>query len=312
MGTLLEVTVWEADSARARAALRQARAAVFQVDTLMSTYHPESELSVANRRAGTDSATVLSPPTAEVLEAALRFARWSGGALDVTAGPLVEAWGFARHVGRIPSPAALASARARVGYGLLEWNPASRALRLPRAGMRLDFGAIAKGFAVDRGVAALRAAGVERGRVDLGGNLRFFGPPPPGGWEVGLRNPRDPEAAFALVMLDSGAVATSGDYEQFFEAGGVRYSHIFDPRTGWPARGVAGVSVLAPTALEADALSTTLFVLGPEAGCRLVAHLPGVEAVWVRDGGAGGRIVASGGVPGALRLPAAGDAPDAC
>ncbi len=284
MGTLLEIAVWEADSTRAHDALRAARAAVFRVDTLMSVYKPESDLSVVNRRAGTDTVTVVDPETAYVLAEAVRFEELSGGALDVTVGPLVDAWGFYRHEGRIPPPAVLDSASALVGIQRLEWDPARRKVRLPRRGMRLDFGAIAKGYAVDQGIEALRSAGIRSGRVDLGGNLRVFGTPPNGGgWEVGLRDPRAPDEAFAVALLDSGAVATSGDYEQFFVHDDVRYSHIFDPRTGWPARGTAGGSVVAATALEADALSTALVVLGADAGCRLVSRLPGVDAVWVGD-----------------------------
>jgi thiamine biosynthesis lipoprotein len=169
--------------------------------------------------------------------------------------------------------------------------------------MRLDFGAIAKGYAVDLAVEALRAAGVRSGMVDLGGNLRFFGAPPePGGRLVGLRDPRSPDAAIAVVRLDSGAVATSGDYERFFVHDGVRYSHIIDPRTGWPARGVAGVSVIAPTGIASDALSTSLFVLGPERGCAL-ARAEGVEALWVLDAGDhDGEIVFTPGLRGRMEM----------
>ncbi|HEX6941066.1 MAG TPA: FAD:protein FMN transferase [Longimicrobiales bacterium] len=295
MGTLLEVTVWEADTARAREALAAARAAVFRVDTLMSLYKEESELSVVNRRAGSGDATTLSPETAEVLAAALDYAARTGGAIDVTVGPLVDVWGFYRHEGRIPPAEVLDSARALVGYERIEFDPATRAVRLPAPGMRLDFGAIAKGYAVDLAVVALRRRGIRRGKVDLGGNLRFFGSPPEdGAWSVGLRDPRRPEEILAVVALDSGAVATSGDYEQFFVHDGVRYSHLMDPRTGRPARGVASVSVVAPTGLAADALSTALFVLGPGRGCGVAAGVPGVEALWILDAGADGAREAGG------------------
>lgn len=305
MGTMLEVRVWEPDSARALLALAAARAAVQRVDSLMSNYRPESELSEVNRRAGTDSITVISPETSEVLEAALHFARASGGALDVTVGPVVAVWGFYRPEGAIPPAAALDSARSLVGYEQVEYDPATRALRFPRRGMRLDFGAVAKGYAADLAVTAIRSLGVRRGVVDLGGNLRFLGESPgEGGWRVGLRDPRSPEDEIAAIRLDGGAVATSGDYERFFVHAGMRYSHIIDPRTGWPARGVAGVSVIAPTGLLSDALSTALFVLGPERGCGL-ARAAGVDAVWVLDGGArDGAIIVTPGLRGRLDLPA--------
>lgn len=309
MGTMLELRVWEADTARAREALAAARAAVFRVDTLMSLYKPESELSAVNRRAGTDSITTLSLETAEVLEAALEFADRTDGALDVTVGPVVDVWGFYRHEGRVPPRAVLDSARSLVGYRQIVYDPSTRGVRLPRRGMRLDFGAIAKGYAVDRAVQVLRAAGLGRGMVDLGGNSRTFGLAPDGhAWRVGIRHPRDPEEVYAVVTLDSGAVATSGDYEQFFVHEGVRYSHIFDPRTGWPARGTMSASAFAPTGMAADALSTALFVLGSEEGCRLARRLPGVEAVWARDPGETAEGVAPGesiytpGLEGRLQL----------
>lgn len=315
MGTMLEVKVWEPDSARARLALTAARAAVQRVDSLMSNYRPESELSAVNRRAGTDSVTVISPETAEVLETALRFARASGGALDVTVGPVVDVWGFYRPEGALPAAEALDSARALVGYERIEYDAAAHTLRLPAQGMRLDFGAIAKGYAVDRAVAAIRSLGVERGKVDLGGNLGFVGALPGAeGWRVGLRDPRSPDEMIAVVRLDSGSVATSGDYERFFVHEGVRYSHIIDPRTGWPSRGVAGVSVIAPNGLLSDALSTALFVLGPDRGCPL-ARAAGVEALWVLDGGArDGAIVVTPRLRGhvELRLPSGVPRPRSC
>lgn len=317
MGTLLEVTVWEGDTARAHAALTAARAAVFRVDTLMSVYKPQSDLSVVNRRAGTDTATVVDPETAGVLAEALRVAELSGGALDVTVGPLVEAWGFYRHRGEVPPPAVRDSIAPLVGWRRVHFDPARRTVRLPLRGMRLDFGGIAKGYAVDRGVEALRARGIRSGMVDLGGNFRVFGRPPAGDrWVVGVRDPRDPEEVLATVSIDSGAIATSGDYEQFFVHEGVRYSHIFDPRTRWPSRGIAAVSVIAPTALSTDALSKPFFVLGVERGCALAATLPGVEVVWVRDRGAAadtvhaivpGDVVYTSGLAGRLEL----DLPDA-
>ena len=309
MGTQLRVQAWAREPARASAAAAAARVAVFRIDSLMSIYRPESELSRINRRAGTDSATVVSAETAEVLSAALAYARWSGSALDVTVGPLMDVWGFYRRAGALPAAAALDSAAALVGHERVEFDSTARAVRLPHRGRRLDFGAIAKGYAVDVALAAMQRAGASAGLVDLGGNLGAFGAAPDGkGWTVGLPDPRRPDDVFALVQMERGAVATSGDYEQFVEIGGVRYSHIMDPRVQRPSRGVASVSVFAPTGMMADALSTALFVLGPETGCRLLATLRGVEAVWVRAPAPGadalvvGQIVLSDGLAGRIAL----------
>lgn len=286
MGTVLAVSAWAHDTAGIGAALGAARAAIFRVDTLMSVYKPASDLSVVNRRAGTDTSTVVDSETARVLGAALHYAELTDGALDVTVGPLVDVWGFYRHQGRVPPAAVIDSAGALVGYRLVQFDSLRRTVRLPRRGMRLDFGAIAKGFAVDRAVAVLRQHGLVHAMVDLGGNVRVLGTSPRGGsWSVGLRDPRAPDRIFATLALDSGAVATSGDYEQFFELEGVRYSHIFDPTTRRPAHGIASTTIQASTGMAADALSTALFVLGSARGCTVAGEIPTVGVVWVRDPG---------------------------
>ncbi len=285
MGTFFTATVWESDPAAARSALRAARAAVERVDSLMSTYRPESEISQVNAQAGTYTPTRLSKETTDVLAAALRYAASTAGALDVTVGPLADVWGFHAHAGRIPPRPALDSARAFVGWRRVAFDSAARMVRLPHRGMRLDLGAIAKGYALDLAARAMRRAGARRGMVDLGGNVLVFGAPPSGRWwRTAVVDPRLPEAALGVITMDGGAVATSGSYEQFFEAGGRRYGHIFDPRTGAPTSGVASATVVAPTGIASDALSTALYVLGPEAGCA-VAAAEGVEALWVRDPG---------------------------
>lgn len=288
MGTMLEISLWTRDDPLARRALDRARAVVFRVDSLMSTYRSASELSTINRRAGSDTATIVSLATAAVLTLALKVAERTGGGFDVTVGPLVDAWGFHGGTGSLPSPATVESARAHVGFRRIEWNPNARTVRLPDPGMRLDFGAIAKGYAIDRAVEALEAEGIRRAMVDLGGNIRVLGAAPgQGGWRIGLRDPRESHGVFAIVTLPpGGAIATSGIYERFFTADGERYAHVIDPRTGRPVRDVAAVSVVAGTGMLSDALSTALLVLGPERGCRVLRRFPGAGAVWARDPGA--------------------------
>lgn len=286
MGAVLQVSVWDADTARALAAMDRARAAVLRVDSLMSVSQAGSEVAAANRRAGTDSATTLSPWTAEVVDSALALSTASGGAIDATVGALLDAWGFYRRQGAVPTPAAADSVARLVDWRRVRFDRPSRRISLPTRGMRLDLGGIARGFAVDKGVEALRAAGIGRAVVDLGGRYAVLGTPPVGPkWSVALKNPFEPDEVFAAVQMDGGAVGTAAGYEDFFEAGGVRYAPFFDPRTRRPTHGVASVSVIAPSALLADALSTPLFVLGPEDGCLLAARYPGVDAVWVRDPG---------------------------
>lgn len=282
MGTLLRVVVWQpGGEAAAAPVLRAVRGAVVRVDSLMSNYRDDSDVSRVGAAAGSGRWTTVSAETLEVLEAALEYARWSDGAFDPTVGPVVDVWGFYRESGAMPPAAALDSARALVGWRDVEVDVERRRVRLPRAGMRLDFGAIAKGYAVDLALEAAVGAGAERSMVDLGGNIGVVGDAPAGGaWPLGLRHPRE-ERAFAVVDVEAGAIATSGDYERFFMHEGIRYAHIIDPRAGWPVRGVASVSVLAPSGVASDVLSTTLFVMGPERGCAALASMPGVAAVWV-------------------------------
>lgn len=296
MGTLFRAAAYAPDSAAALAALRAARATVASLDSLLSSYRPDSEVSELGRAAGSGAWIDLSPETVRLLVSSVEWARRTDGAFDPTVGPLVEAWGFRGGSARIPNRALLDSVRALVDWRAVHVDPVGRSARLGRAGMEIDLGGIGKGYALDRAAAAMRAAGASGGMLDLGGNVRVFGrgPGPGGAWPIGIRDPRCPERVLGEVYLDSGSVATSGDYERFFERGGERFSHILGPRTGRPARGVLQVTVAAPDGLTADVLSTALFVMGPEAGRRLLVREPGAEgaaALWVpgvrEDGGAG-------------------------
>lgn len=310
MGTMFTATAWTTNEQAARAALAAARTAVDRVDTLMSVYKPASDLSLVNRRAGTGRPTRVSSETAQVLRSSLEWARLSDGAFDPTVGPLVKLWGFYRTGDSIPGAQARDSARALVGWKTVRYDSAARTVYLPRAGQRLDFGAIAKGYALDIAAEGMRRAGVARGLVDLGGNVLVYGSPPDGPvWRVGIRDPRNPEAIAAVVSMGSGAVATSGDYERFFIKNGVRYAHILNPRTGWPKQGVAATTAIARTGMQSDALSTTLFVLGPVKGCRLLDRVH-AQGLWFLDAPAGkhrarwlpGDVVISDGLSGRFHL----------
>jgi thiamine biosynthesis lipoprotein len=286
MGGLLQVSVWEADTARALAAMEAARAAVLRVDSLMSAEQAGSEIAAVNRRAGTDSATTLSPWTAEVMDSELAIATASGGALDVTMTPLDSLWAAWRERAAPPPQPERNATEMLVGWRQVRFDRATRRASLPRRGMRLDLGVLARGFAIDRGIDALRAAGVERAVVDLGGSFAVLGAAPvESRWSMGLGNPFALGEVFAAVQVDSGAVATWIDVPEVVETGGQRFSHALDPRTRFLTRGIASVSVLAPSALLADALSRVFFVMGPAEGCRLAARYPGVDVLWVRDPG---------------------------
>jgi len=256
---------------------------------------------------------------ARVLEVALDVARASDGAFDPTIRPLTALWGFEGEP-RVPPADSLAAARARVGHGRVRVEGGRVVAEDP--GLLLDLGGVAKGYAVDRAVETLRAApGVRGALVAAGGDIRAFGRGPRrGAWTIGLAHPRAPDLVAARFPLADGAVSTSGDDQRAFERDGVRYHHILDPKTGMPSRASVSATVFAPTGTEADALATAAFVLGPEAGKRLLAGRPGREAIWIveREGGLAvemtpgleGRVVVDLAGAGARAIGATDDEPD--
>ena len=261
-----------------------------QVNARFSTWQDDTELAAINRAAGTETPVAISPELKTVIAAALNMSRESEGAFNPLVGSLMAAWGFG--TGATPSEPPSGDA-LQVATRLADWSsirfsaetvPAK--IYLPSKGMKLDLGAIAKGYAVDVAYDKLTQSGYTNILIDLGGNLRAIGEASSGrgGWRTGIRDPFAEENCIAQFLLTNGeAVATSGNYERFVEINGIRYAHIMDARTGKPVRGMAGVTVIAPTAMLADALSTTLFVLGAEKGRELLKSHPDCEAVWIPD-----------------------------
>lgn len=276
MGTPCRVLFYARDVDEAERARRAAFAELAGVDERMSDYREQSEVSLLSRRSGSGPIPV-SEPLFRVLWAAERFSELSGGAFDVTVGPVVELWRKARREARLPDPQELREALERTGWRKLVLDPSARTARLERPGMRLDLGGIAKGYACDRALEALARLGIRRAMVDTGGGMAL-GDPPPGraGWRIQVAD----RSENVLILAGCG-VATSGDWERYVEIDGVRYSHIVDPSTGLGLTSRILVTVVAPDGMSADALSTALSVLGPERGLRLAEDLPGVEA-WMR------------------------------
>jgi thiamine biosynthesis lipoprotein len=252
---------------------------VDRIDRLMSHYKPESPLSRLNREAARGPVAV-EAELFDFIAESLRYGRDSGGAFDITVGPLMKAWGFFRGGGRIPSGDELAELRQRVGYQHVVLDPQARTIRFDHPGVELDLGGIAKGYAVDRAVAVLRRAGVAAALVSAGGSTVFGLGAPPGqtAWEVGVQDPVRPDAAAFTARLKDRALSVSGSYERSFEKDGVTYSHIMDPRTARPVQGVLSVAVLSASGTEGDALDDALFVRGVEGSKAYVKRLPATEA----------------------------------
>ena len=253
-------------------ALRQRVAArLEELDNLFSTYRPDSEVSRFNAHPGLEWFGV-SPDFLAVLEQSVSVSQLTGGAFDATVGPLVELWGFGAGdaSGRVPDPEEVQILLRATGSDHLQWRESPPAVRRTRPNVRLDFSAVAKGHAVDRIWELLSEAGLQAYLVEIGGEVRTRGRRADGrDWSIGIENPDGSGVAEAVPLRDA-AIATSGDYRNFFEHDGRRYSHVIDPRTGWPvAHDLASVTVVGPTAARADALATALLVLGPVAGMEL-------------------------------------------
>lgn len=284
MGAFAAVIAGGREAQQAESYGKTCEAAMREIEAELSLYRSNSLLSQLNAVAGVGSIEAGQHLLANLV-LARRYGDLSGGAFDVTVGPLVRLWGFSG--GKTPvyvvADARIEAARALVGYRniRLEGTRAS----LDRPGMVVDLGGVAKGYAVDVCCDLLRARGALNFTVNLAGNMRCFGrPSPERPWHIGVRDPFHVDDTLGVVDMEDGmAVSTSGNYERFVEIDGHHYAHIIDPRTGRPVEGMAGVTVISPSAADADALSTALFVLGVEAGGRAIADVPHAEALFVPD-----------------------------
>ncbi len=289
MGTYYSVAITDLPANLDRGALRadiERRLEI--VNRQMSNWRAESEISIFN--AGTASSWIgVSTDTWAVVEEALRTSRLSDGAFDPTIGPLVDLWGFGPTSGnrQIPPHARIQEALGQIGFRHIRTREAPAAIAKRRAGIEIDLSGIAKGFAVDRLAEYLDARGVAHYLVDIGGELKARGlSPRRRAWRIGVERPIEGHRAVQrIVALDGGAIATSGNYRIFFEHASARYSHIIDPRSGVPVdHELASVTVISPSTMQADALSTALMVLGPDAGYELALGQEIAALFIVKDG----------------------------
>lgn len=254
----------------------EVRARLDEVNDAMSTYLSRSELSRFND-APVGEWVEVSPITYEVIQKALEIAETSGGAFDPTVGPLVDLWGFGPTptTDQVPSPEAIQAARDQLGWQAIEFDAGQSRVR-KTAPRELDLSGIAKGFAVDQVADMLEAESIDSYLVEVGGELRFAGTKPGGSaWRVAIETPKSGErSAYRILEVEQGAMATSGDYRNYFEQQGVRYSHTLNPETGYPIRhSLVSVTVLGDRSAEADAYATAFLVLGSERALQLADDL---------------------------------------
>ncbi len=287
MGTYARAVVVAGDKRTADAAIADAFAQLETVDALMSDYKSDSEVSRVNTNAFREPVQV-STATFAVIDKSLYYSRLTDGAFDITVGPITNLWRAAARSRKPPTDEDIAAARGKVGYEKLIIDPNARTIRFAVEGMALDLGAIAKGYAIDLALEAARRHPIHGVLVDIGGDLRTFGRPTRNKthWLIGLDDPaQGPDAVgttpLLVLQLQDAAIATSGDYRRFYLVGHERINHIIDRATASGAKGLASVTVIAPLAVDADALATAVTVLGPEKGLALIETIPDTEAILI-------------------------------
>lgn len=290
MGTAVEISV--ADSSTDRAAKLNAIARAFdrirELDALMSFFNKESEVSRINDFADVRPIQV-SPDTIKVIKRADELNKITEGAFDITVAPLVELWGFGRRgaVSKIPSDEEVREALKIVGMDKLKIDYARKMISFKSSGTKIDLGGIATGYAVDCAMGVLRESGIKNAMINAGGDIFCMGGPSWNrAWKIGIQHPRIKSELLGSIYLKDRAIATSGDYEKFFFWKEKRISHIIDPRTGMPVAGTpASVTIIAPDCITADAFSTAIFVLGPDAGLRVLNEMKPIEGMIVNNDG---------------------------
>lgn len=283
MDTIIEITAYGKGN---EAAVKAAFAEFKRINDLTNRFDENSQVSKVNQAAGKDRVMVDADVIA-MLKLARSRSEQLNGALDVTIGALTELWGVGHKGEFVPRDAEIQALLPLVNFRLVEIDDQANTVFLPKPGMRLDLGAVAKGYANRKAIDALKAHGITSALVNAGGDVRIIGKRPDGqSWRIGVQDPRDTEGIAAkLALSDWDVLETSGDYQRFFMKDGVRYSHIIDPRSGYQPREVASVTIVAKSENYVDILSTAMFVLGVEKGRKLLEQYPGTEAIFITSDG---------------------------
>ena len=284
MGTEVSITVVAKTAEEGAAAIDAAMNEVRRLDAMMSLYKDDSELTRVNLAAGKAHVKV-SPEVIEVAERAEEISTLTGGAFDVTIGPLVVLWQMKLKEGKVPTDDEITRIRGRMGHWNIVIDKKASTVFLKIPNMIMDLGGCAKGYAADKAAEVLKKRGIDNGIVAIAGDIRAMGRREDGKpWRIGIQHPREPDKTLTVLELADKSISTSGDYERFQVVNKKRFHHIFDPRTGRPSEGVESVTVIGDQGALIDPLTTALFILGPEKGLKIVKDL-GYEAIFVDDKG---------------------------
>jgi thiamine biosynthesis lipoprotein len=282
MGTRCAVELWAEDRAAGDAAIEAVLAEMRRIDAAMSTYKPESEVSRVNAAAGKGPVRI-SAELFSLIETAQQYSRLSHGVFDITYASVGYLYDYRAHVH--PDDAAIQKALPSIDYRQLQLDPAQHTIAFGKPGMRIDLGGIGKGYAVDRGIDILRSRGFAHALVNAGGDTRVIGDRLGKPWVIGIRHPDRKDEVVLRIPLEDAAFSTSGDYERYFDEGGVRYDHIIDPKTGRSPHGVRSVTVIASTATRTDGLTKSVFIMGAKEGIEFINGLTDADVIVIADDG---------------------------
>jgi len=285
MGSNFTISVVCENSKDADQAITTAVEEITRIERLISSWDDQSSTSAVNRMAGLQAVPVDSELMG-LIERAQRLSILTNGAFDITYASMDRIWKFDGSVTVLPSKEEIKSSISKVGFNKIVLDKDNGTVFLKEKGMKIGFGAIGKGYAADQAMKLLKSMGIQAGIINASGDLNAWGKQPDGSdWNIAITNPLNKTKAFGVLPISNRSMATSGNYEKFLTIEGKRYAHIIDPRTGYPTSGIVSVSIFAHKAELADALATSVFVMGIETGLNLINQIPDVECIIVDESG---------------------------
>jgi len=283
MGSRFDITVVAKDPIEGQEYINLAVSEITRIEKLISSWNPNSQTSEINKNAGVQPVKV-DVELFNLIQRGIGISTLTDGAFDISYASMDNIWKFDGSMTEMPEEAAIKASVSKVGYQNILLNKKDHTVFLKLKGMKIGFGAIGKGYAADKAKELLISRGVVAGIINASGDMNTWGKQPNGdSWQVAITNPMNKNKVFALLPLDNGAVVTSGNYEKYVTFNNTRYTHIIDPRSGYPATGIVSVTVFAPKAELADALATSVFVMGKEVGLNRIEQLPKVECIIIDD-----------------------------
>lgn len=285
MGGRFDISIVAKDSLTAEQNINEVIAEISRIESLISDWKPDSQVSEVNQNAGIKPVKV-DREVFELTQRAIRFSEITNGGFDISFAALDRVWKFDGSMTEMPSAEAIKKSVAKVGYKNIILDSVQSTIFLKLKGMKIGFGALGEGYATDKCRTMMIAKGIKAGIINGSGDMSTWGKQPNGeDWKIGMTNPFKPEKLLTVVPLNEGAVTTSGNYEKYVVFNGKRYSHIINPATGYPATGLCSVTVFGPNAETANGLSTSIMVLGKEEGLLLLQKFPEYSSVMITDNG---------------------------